>query len=122
MVPAAGSDNSSNSFMDCMPFAKPSAPAHALQRLLVLEPIDSLVTLCAWPGEQRVPVYVEPRALDRLVPGGRHQGGVVGLVAAKAYAEPKIFSRRLGRQATSVAGGVGWRGRIPITSGGSPNS
>lgn len=34
----------------------------------------------------RVPVHVEPRsALDRLVPHGRHQG-VVGLVAAKAYA------------------------------------
>lgn len=35
----------------------------------------------------RVPVHVEPRhALDRMVPGGRHQG-IIGLIAAKPYAE-----------------------------------
>jgi len=36
-----------------------------------------------------VPVHVEPKqALDRLSPGGKHQG-VIGLVATKAYAEPE---------------------------------
>jgi len=35
----------------------------------------------------RVPVRIEPRdALDRLVPGGRHQG-IIALIAAKPYAE-----------------------------------
>jgi len=35
----------------------------------------------------RVPVHVEPRhALDRMVPDGRHQG-IIGLIAAKPYAE-----------------------------------
>jgi 23S rRNA (guanosine2251-2'-O)-methyltransferase len=35
----------------------------------------------------RVPIHIEPRhALDRLVPGGRHQG-IIGLIAAKPYAE-----------------------------------
>jgi 23S rRNA (guanosine2251-2'-O)-methyltransferase len=38
---------------------------------------------------RHIPVHLEPReALDRLVPGGRHQG-VVACAAAKAYAEPE---------------------------------
>ena len=104
--------------MDCMPFAKPSrAGARLFSDCWCWEPIDSLVTL-RLAREQRVPVYVEPRvALDRLVPGGRHQG-VVGLVAAKAYAEPEDIlsaARAAGHTRCWWCRRMAWR--IPITSG-----
>lgn len=64
------------------------AGVRPLQRLLLLGTDRQFADIVQLAREKRVPVHIEPRAaLDRLVPGGRHQG-VVGLVAAKAYAEP----------------------------------
>ena len=90
MAPAAGSDNSSELIYGLHAVREAlRAGARPLQRLLVLGTDRQFGDIVRLAREQRVPVYVEPRvALDRLVPGGRHQG-VVGLVAAKAYAEPE---------------------------------
>lgn len=64
------------------------AGVRPLQRLLVLATDRQFGEIVRLAKEQRVPVHVEPRAaFDRLVPAGHHQG-VVGVVAAKAYAEP----------------------------------
>lgn len=39
----------------------------------------------------RVPVHIEPkRALDRIVPDGKHQG-IIGLIATKAFVEPDVM-------------------------------
>lgn len=63
------------------------AGARPLQRLLVLGTDRQFRELVELAREKHVPVHVEPRAaFDRLVPAGHHQG-VVGVVAAKAYAE-----------------------------------
>lgn len=64
------------------------AGVRPLQRLLVLGTDRQFWEVVRLAREKRVPVHVEPRAVfDRLVPAGHHQG-VVGLIAAKAYAEP----------------------------------
>jgi len=63
------------------------AGVRPLQRLLVLGTDRQFGEVVRLARDQRVPVHVEPRAaFDRLVPAGHHQG-VVGLIAAKAYAE-----------------------------------
>lgn len=90
MAPAAGSDNAAELIYGLHAVREAlRAGARPLQRLLVLGTDRQFGDIVRLAREQRVPVYVEPRvALDRLVPGGRHQGAV-GLVAAKAYAEPE---------------------------------
>ncbi|MGC3973241.1 MAG: 23S rRNA (guanosine(2251)-2'-O)-methyltransferase RlmB [Nitrospira sp.] len=63
------------------------AGARPIQRLLVLGTDRQFGDIVRLAREQRIPVYVEPRAaFDRLVPAGHHQG-VVGLVAAKSYGD-----------------------------------
>jgi 23S rRNA (guanosine2251-2'-O)-methyltransferase len=63
------------------------AGVRPLQRLLVLGTDRQFGEVVRLARDQRVPVHVEPRAaFDRLVPAGHHQG-VVGVIAAKAYAE-----------------------------------
>jgi 23S rRNA (guanosine2251-2'-O)-methyltransferase len=64
------------------------AGVRPLQRLLVLGTDRQFGDIVRLAKERRVPVHIEPRAaFDRFVPAGRHQG-IIGLIAAKAYAEP----------------------------------
>jgi 23S rRNA (guanosine2251-2'-O)-methyltransferase len=58
-----------------------------LLRLLLAHQDRQLADIAKLAKAARVPIHVEPRpALDRLVPHGKHQG-VIGVVAAKRYAE-----------------------------------
>ena len=58
-----------------------------LLRLLLVHRDRQFADIVQLAKAVRVPIHVEPRlALDRLVPHGKHQG-VVGVVAAKRYAE-----------------------------------
>ena len=62
------------------------AGTRPLQRLLVLKTDKQFADLIHLARSQHIPVHVQPLAsLDRLVPGGKHQG-VVAFAAAKAYA------------------------------------
>ncbi len=63
------------------------AGSRPLQRILVLRTDRQFEDVIRLARSLRVPVHVEPRqALDRLVPDGKHQG-IVGLIAAKSYAD-----------------------------------
>jgi 23S rRNA (guanosine2251-2'-O)-methyltransferase len=54
---------------------------------MVVRPDRQFADLVRLARAARVPVQIEPkRALDRLVPGGKHQG-VVGVAAAKPYCD-----------------------------------
>lgn len=58
-----------------------------LLRLLLTRQDHQFVDIVQLAKAARVPIHLEPRpALDRLVPHGKHQG-VIGVVAAKRYAE-----------------------------------
>lgn len=58
-----------------------------LLRLLLVHQDRQFADLVQLAKAVRVPIHIEPRpALDRLVPHGKHQG-VIGVVAAKRYAE-----------------------------------
>jgi 23S rRNA (guanosine2251-2'-O)-methyltransferase len=57
-------------------------------RILVLRQDRQFANIVRLARTARIPVHIEPKqALDRLVPGGKHQG-VIGVVAAKRYADP----------------------------------
>ena len=88
MAPVDGNDNASEVIYGLHAVREVlRAGVRPLQRLLVLGTDRQFGEIVRLAREQRVPVYVEPRAaFDRLVPAGHHQG-VVGLVAAKSYAE-----------------------------------
>jgi 23S rRNA (guanosine2251-2'-O)-methyltransferase len=61
--------------------------ARPLLRLLLAHQDRQLADIAKLAKAARVPIHVEPRsALDRLVPSGKHQG-VIGVAAAKRYAE-----------------------------------
>lgn len=65
------------------------AGTRPLLRLLLVREDGPFADLARMARAAHVPVHVQPKpVLDRLVPGGRHQG-VVGLVAAKRYADPE---------------------------------
>ena len=89
MAPVDGNDNASEVIYGLHAVREAlRAGVRPLQRLLVLGTDRQFGEVVRQAREQRVPVYVEPRAaFDRLVPAGHHQG-VIGLVAAKSYAEP----------------------------------
>jgi 23S rRNA (guanosine2251-2'-O)-methyltransferase len=58
-----------------------------LLKLLLVHQDRQFIDIVQLAKAARVPIHVEPRAaLDRLVPHGKHQG-VIGVVAAKRYAE-----------------------------------
>jgi 23S rRNA (guanosine2251-2'-O)-methyltransferase len=58
-------------------------------RVLVVRQDRQFAEVVRLARAARVPVYLEPkRALDRLVPHGKHQG-IVGLVATKRYTKPE---------------------------------
>lgn len=61
------------------------AGTRPLQRLLVIRTDKQFADLVQMARALHVPIHVQPLAsLDRLVPGGRHQG-IVAFAAAKAY-------------------------------------
>lgn len=61
------------------------AGARPLQRISVIRADKQFGELVQLARSQHVPIHIQPLAsLDRLVPGGRHQG-IVAFVAAKAY-------------------------------------
>ncbi|WP_447984787.1 23S rRNA (guanosine(2251)-2'-O)-methyltransferase RlmB [Nitrospira sp. Nam74] len=61
--------------------------ARPLLRLLLAHQDRQLADIAKLAKAARVPIHVEPRSvLDRLVPSGKHQG-VIGVAAAKRYAE-----------------------------------
>jgi 23S rRNA (guanosine2251-2'-O)-methyltransferase len=67
------------------------AGTRPLLRILVVRQDRQFGDLIRLARAARVPVHVEPkRALDRLVPDGKHQG-IIGLVATKPYAEPEAM-------------------------------
>lgn len=66
-----------------------SAGGRHLLRILVLHRDRKLAEIIRLARSVRVPVQVVPRqTLDRLVPGGKHQG-VVGQIVPKSYVEPE---------------------------------
>jgi 23S rRNA (guanosine2251-2'-O)-methyltransferase len=61
------------------------AGSRPLQRLLVIRTDKQFGDLVQLARSRHIPIHVQPIAsLDRLVPGGRHQG-IVAYAAAKAY-------------------------------------
>jgi 23S rRNA (guanosine2251-2'-O)-methyltransferase len=75
------------------------AGARPLQRLLLIRTDKQFADLVQSARALHVPVHIQPLAsLDRLVPGGRHQG-VVAFAAAKAYqSEESILARATERK------------------------
>lgn len=70
------------------------AGSRPLQRLLVIRSDKQFAELVQLARSLHVPVHLQPTAsLDRLVPGGKHQG-VVAFAAAKSYqSEESILAR-----------------------------
>ncbi len=66
----------------------------SLQRVLVLRTDKQFTDLIQLARSRHIPVHVQPlSSLDRLVPGGKHQG-VVAYVAAQSYqSEEQILAR-----------------------------
>jgi 23S rRNA (guanosine2251-2'-O)-methyltransferase len=75
------------------------AGTRPLQRLLVLRTDKQFSELVHLARSRHVPIHLQPlAALDRLVPGGKHQG-IVAFTAAKAYqTEESILARAAGRK------------------------
>lgn len=90
MVPAGGNDEACEVLTGLHAVREAlRAGTRPLLRILVLRQDRQFTDLIRLARAACVPVHVEPkRALDRLVPGGKHQG-VIGLVATKPYAEPE---------------------------------
>jgi 23S rRNA (guanosine2251-2'-O)-methyltransferase len=89
MAPADGNDNPPEVIYGLHAVREAlRAGVRPIQRLLVLGIDRQFGDIVRLAKERRIPVHIEPRAaFDRLVPAGHHQG-IIGLVAAKAYAEP----------------------------------
>ncbi len=70
------------------------AGTRPLQRVLVIRTDKQFADLVELARARHVPVYVQPSAsLDRMVPGGRHQG-IVAFAAVKSYAtQEAVLSR-----------------------------
>ncbi|HVG03097.1 MAG TPA: 23S rRNA (guanosine(2251)-2'-O)-methyltransferase RlmB [Nitrospira sp.] len=89
MAPAAGNDNPPEVIYGLHAVREAlRAGVRPLQRVLVLAVDRQFGDIVRLAKERRVPVHIEPRAaFDRFVPDGHHQG-IIGLVAAKGYADP----------------------------------
>ena len=95
MAPAAGSDNTQEILYGLHAIREAlKAGTRPLQRLLVIRTDKQFSDLVQLARSLHVPIHVQPLAsLDRLVPGGRHQG-IVAFAAAKAYqSEESILAR-----------------------------
>jgi 23S rRNA (guanosine2251-2'-O)-methyltransferase len=99
MAPADGSDSQREILYGLHAVREAlKAGARPLQRILVVRTDKQFADIVQLARARRVPVHVQPLAsLDRLVPGGRHQG-VVAYTAAKAYqSEESILERAAAR-------------------------
>lgn len=95
MAPAGGSDSSQEILYGLHAVREAlKAGSRPLQRLLVIRTDKQFSDLVQLARALHVPIHVQPIAsLDRLVPGGRHQG-VVAFATAKAYeTEESILAR-----------------------------
>jgi len=74
------------------------AGTRPFQRILVHRTDKQFTDLIQLARSRHIPVHVQPlSSLDRLVPGGKHQG-VVGFIAATAYqSEERILARAVER-------------------------
>ena len=88
MAPAAGSGNAHELLYGLHAIREAlRAGTRPLLRILVIREDRQFSDLVRLARSAKIPVHLEPRpVLDRLVPDGNHQG-VIGLVAAKAYAD-----------------------------------
>ncbi len=88
MAPVAGSGNSHELLYGLHAVREAlRAGTRSLLRILVIRQDRQFADLVRLARSAKIPVHLEPRpVLDRLVPDGKHQG-VIGLVAAKAYAD-----------------------------------
>lgn len=99
MAPAGGSANSQEVLYGLHAVREAlKAGTRPLQRLLVIRTDKQFSELVQLARSRHVPVHVQPLAsLDRLVPGGKHQG-IVAFAAAKAYqTEESILARAAAR-------------------------
>lgn len=89
MAPAGGNDDSPETIYGLHAVQEAlRAGTRPLLRILVVRPDRQFADLVRLARAACVPVHIEPKkALDRLVPGGKHQG-VIGVAAAKRYADP----------------------------------
>lgn len=95
MAPAAGSDENQEILYGLHAVREAlKAGSRPLQRLHVIRPDKQFGELVQLARSLHVPIHIQPAAsLDRLAPGGRHQG-IVAVVAAKAYqTEESILAR-----------------------------
>jgi 23S rRNA (guanosine2251-2'-O)-methyltransferase len=90
MAPVGGSDEASEVLYGVHAVREAlRAGTRPLSRILVSGRDRQFADLVRLARAARVPVSVSPRrALDRLVPDGKHQG-VIGLIAAGRYADPE---------------------------------
>ena len=88
MGPAAGNDKDSDLIYGLHAVREAlRSGTRPLLRLLLSRQDRQFADIVQLAKAARVPIHLEPHpALDRLVPHGRHQG-VIGVVAAKRYAE-----------------------------------
>jgi 23S rRNA (guanosine2251-2'-O)-methyltransferase len=86
MAPAGGSDSEQDILYGLHAVREAlRAGTRPLQRLLVVRTDKQFGDLVQLARSLHVPIHVQPLAsLDRIVPGGRHQG-IVAYAAAKAY-------------------------------------
>ncbi|MGQ0667387.1 MAG: 23S rRNA (guanosine(2251)-2'-O)-methyltransferase RlmB [Nitrospiraceae bacterium] len=99
MAPAGGSANAQELLYGLHAVREAlKAGTRPLQRLLVIRTDKQFSDLVHLARARHVPVHVQPLAsLDRLVPGGKHQG-IVAFGAAKAYqTEESILARAAAR-------------------------
>jgi 23S rRNA (guanosine2251-2'-O)-methyltransferase len=95
MAPADGSDNTQEILYGLHAVREAlKAGTRPLQKLLVIRTDKQFSDLVHLARSLHVPIHVQPLAsLDRLVPGGKHQG-IVAFAAAKAYqTEESILAR-----------------------------
>lgn len=95
MAPAAGSADAQDILYGLHAVREAlKAGSRPLQRLIVIRTDKQFFELVQLARSLHVPIHVQPSAsLDRLVPGGRHQG-IVAFAAAKAYqTEESILAR-----------------------------
>jgi len=100
MAPADGNDSRQDMLYGLHAVREAlKAGSRPLQRVLVLRTDKQFFDLVQRARALRVPVHIQPLAsLDRLVPGGKHQG-VVAYAAAKAYeTEESILARAAERR------------------------
>lgn len=88
MEPAAGNDKTSDLIYGLHAVREAlRSGSRPLLRLLLARQDRQYSDIAQLAKAARIPVHVQPlQALDRLVPHGKHQG-VIGVVAAKRYAE-----------------------------------